>query len=54
MRPNIVKRFTCQSVLFVHTGKFTSRSPKDRYFVKTADNENLELIFLSGSNHGYR
>jgi ATP-dependent phosphoenolpyruvate carboxykinase len=40
--------------LIVYTGKFTGRSPKDRYFVKTADNENLELIFLSGSNHGYR
>jgi len=27
--------------LIVYTGKFTGRSPKDRYFVKTADNENV-------------
>ena len=27
--------------LIVYTGKFIGRSPKDRYFVKTADNENV-------------
>ena len=26
--------------LIVHTGKFTGRSPKDRYFVKNKENEN--------------
>ena len=26
--------------LIVHTGKFTGRSPKDRYFVKTIKNQN--------------
>ena len=27
--------------LIVHTGKFTGRSPKDRYFVKTTKNKNI-------------
>ena len=27
--------------LIVYTGKFTGRSPKDRYFVRTLDNENV-------------
>ena len=27
--------------LIVHTGKFTGRSPEDRYFVKTKENENI-------------
>ena len=27
--------------LIVHTGQFTGRSPKDRYFVKTNKNKNI-------------
>ena len=34
-------KIVCKNPLIVQTGKFTGRSPEDRYFVKTDQNKNI-------------